>query len=679
MYEPINVGVFNVLAAGMSNCGSFSSDGPKGNFGKPGEASKNLFKKLVDISKMSLNPEEKTQKLTNIEIGKINKTKKYCDDITEELKTKFGSETDTFLDCILKIIKPFFEDGKDTILTEKIKKAQEKAIEKVKNESKKGGYLGVFLKELSEQLQLGLFGGFIMGQKEGETSKELDNEIALTTEFQVSYNKDKPQFILKQIEQFFTEKNGDILVCPEFDYLKGINTESYKRNYRLNPDAPEDFNNELKALPNIAFLPVGYYKNKFNTKDENDDFITPFTHFDGNKASMNPSANFYRVIFYNKLKYSINNLSVSGDDSDLKKLLEAESERMELLLVTKTGGSQFLLFSCHLKSTSELKDYAEVKEKEIKKINSILAKATKYKNLPIVIAGDFNFPLFESLPNHVSRHVEDVVSAYKTINGFDGKLDSETPAYEDLDDETIRNTVSIYVNQITRMKEQFIDGKKQELTDMDRDQIKEFKKAQELELQKGAIIKKWMDFMKTLCVDTDSLKSYNTTGVCLKKRFTDKQGNDQVFVGKGEKRKYNTDFIGLYHEGEEIPDYIQNNKIKDISGRTDVETTYCPYVLLKSDTKTIDLGTVTSTGSYIANSWLSDHSIVMRTIQLSTTSAAEGGGLSSNKSISSRKKSSRKKTKKKKSSRKKTKRKRSKRKSSKRSKSKKNKKKTTKK
>ena len=56
--------------------------------------------------------------------------------------------------------------------------------------------------------------------------------------------------------------------------------------------AIEMLNKLEKLVSVIGYLPVGFYKKKFNT--------TPFTHFDGNKASMNPSANFYRVIFYNK-------------------------------------------------------------------------------------------------------------------------------------------------------------------------------------------------------------------------------------------------------------------------------------------------------------------------------------------------------------------------------------------
>lgn len=290
------------------------------------------------------------------------------------------------------------------------------------------------------------------------------------------------------------------------------------------------------------------------------------------------------------------------------------------------------------------------------------------------------------------------------------------------------------------------------------------------------ILDNWTKFLMKMDVTANSMENFNTTGVCLKERYIKTRGNDQSFVGKGDKRAYNTDFIGLY-KNDRTKATLSSSKIRDISGRPTIEEKpklLCPYVLFKQRQRLhnlkiafdididdeslerklyITLGNgydvfissiPTETGDQdvmkkkifdtyahkkthkmkklyeyqlsdlknelvstdttsltdfkselnfidVQKSWLSDHSIVMREISLpsllistGTGNSLKGGGLSSNKSISSRKKlsrkkSTRKKTKKKNSSRKKTKRKRSKRKSSKRSKSKKNKKKTTKK
>ena len=681
----VNVGVFNVLAAGMSNCGSFVGD--KENVDK-------VFQKLVEISKEGMKHHLTYEKKmneddipdilkNNIKIGQINK-KRYCFKIVEQ-----GTTEETFQSYIFNELKDIDKSIEEIKLTNIIKKAQEEVIQNVDKKYKKaeeakdlkemgkleeliknGGSFGNFLKELSEGLQLGLFGGFIMGHidKTPTTKHILTNTIANDPKFQESYNKEKPEFILKQIQNFFTPDTGDtgdtgdILVCPEFDYLRG---KRGRKKYRDNEKAPTDFNNKLEELVNsdsdIGYLPVGFYKKKFNT--------TPFTKFVGNKADFNSKANFYRLIFYNKKKYTITDLSISESDDGLITLLKDNAERMELLLVTNNGESKspFLLFSCHLKSTTELKDYADDKEKEIsnmKKIMDLIKGIELYNTMPIVIAGDFNFPLFESIKE---RGVKG--DFYKTIQGFDNKKSAEKYKNEILTESQITEKAETNAwNSFHKFKKTTTAGESTETLE----NLKSIEKEKLTKENDGIkYIVEWMDFMKTLSVDTYSLEYYDTTGVCLKKRFTDEQGNDQVFTGKGEERAYNTDFIGLYDTKGIFLESIQKNKIKDISGRKNVKTTYCPYVELNSNEHTINLG----------KSWLSDHSIVMRTVPIpepAILSVGKTTETSTSSSGGSRKKR-RSKTKKKNSSRKKTKRKRSKRKSSKRSKSKKNKKKTTKK
>jgi hypothetical protein len=118
-------------------------------------------------------------------------------------------------------------------------------------------------------------------------------------------------------------------------------------------------------------------------------------------------------------------------------------------------------------------------------------------------------------------------------------------------------------------------------------------------------------------------------------------GNDQLWEGKGDKRSYNTDFIGritvsemnklepitikqnniIFTTGEVQatasifePQSVDNTLIDFRKGGLLNKDTFYPYVALLD--RKID----------ISKSWLSDHSLVFSTINLQTVSSVLSGG-----------------------------------------------------
>ena len=67
----------------------------------------------------------------------------------------------------------------------------------------------------------GLYGGFQLGLNEF-TGFEEENNI-MEPEFQNDFYQKKAEFMVKQIKNFFDNKDKGILVCPEYDYDTKLN------------------------------------------------------------------------------------------------------------------------------------------------------------------------------------------------------------------------------------------------------------------------------------------------------------------------------------------------------------------------------------------------------------------------------------------------------------------------
>jgi len=109
-----------------------------------------------------------------------------------------------------------------------------------------------------------------------------------------------------------------------------------------------------------------------------------------------------------------------------------------------------------------------------------------------------------------------------------------------------------------------------------------------------------------------NLKTNNdaNVGVCKKERFNNTLGNDQLWEGKCDKRSYNTDFIGYYDSSGLIYNPEQEvSGLKDI--RNEIKPIHYPYINGRSIN--------------VAESWLSDHSLVHRTFLFKAPKQANTG------------------------------------------------------
>ena len=708
MSDSINVGVFNVLAAGISASAKSEYSDPDKIYEILKEILNYYYNKTTNFSTHpsfhpSTNPNPTLNPSTDDIIIKGKKLKSNTD-FNEGLN--FNS-----IFSLNPILKDWIDEnptGADKIKT---------IFNQVYNLKTAGkGGVGKALKKVSEQLGISLYGGFRLGHISSLKPEDFAKLIG-TEEFQKDFYKKREEFIIDRIISFFKLKSdggsrGDILICPEFDYFCPTNKE---------------FENKLKIKLNqygVTYIKVGSYLT--DTKS------TVFNQTQGNhEVTFNPDSNQFRVIFYtNKFEPPTFETRFDDIEEEAKTYTGTDEENEEKKQTRKKEKTEridvlkfkdFNLISVHLKSTTAIQsEDLEKKEENLNDIENAINILKTINNNPVIIAGDFNFPIFQKINDK-----------YQTIKGF-----GNTKYSDDTTDLTL-NKDSYTLKMLNR----------------------------------------WTDFLMKINVTANSMENFNTTGVCLKERFTETRGNDQVFVGKGDKRAYNTDFIGLYKNDrtEATLSSSKISKIRDISGRPTIEeksNLLCPYVLFKQrpqlrnlniaqqlhnlklafdidididdkslekklyiifeddyeffissiptetgdpgDMKTEIFDTIGRKKNYkmktlynyplselkkdiqatditfiidVQNSWLSDHSIVMRTINVEEVYEGVGDepvdpvvlSVGGTPLQGGSRKKRRKKTKKKNSSRKKTKRKRSKRKSSKRSKSKKNKKKTTKK
>ena len=148
----------------------------------------------------------------------------------------------------------------------------------------------------------------------------------------------------------------------------------------------------------------------------------------------------------------------------------------------------------------------------------------------------------------------------------------------------------------------------------------------------------WKQFQKIF-----GLTSNGNVGVCLKERFTTTLGNDQVWEGKGDKRAYNTDFVGklvsnkntiqaiikatkngdnwirnsTYFQHEIITyELTEDKKVEQLSRKAPKLQPYVSYYRKDASTYAINY----------YKSWLSDHALVYTDIPISVASQSLAPG-----------------------------------------------------
>lgn len=495
--QEVNVGVFNVLAAGISAC----SDRYK-------NPNLNANKLFIDLVKALSESIEFKSIPTGQDILTMCKTAGESPQIDIEKLKIFIEKLKEVIDKHIKISDTDFKKAFQKVFSKFNDNLKEDKKGKTKEDE---NTYGKMMKVYMSELNFGMFSGFEIGMP----SKK-ENDIS-NPEFQKNFFSAKYNFMRTQINNFFKSGNGDILVCPEYDYS-------------------DDISSSVKLSTNIKCIKVGNYIQPEPTtfKTEN---ITPEP-----IGKVNTDSNFFRRIFFNSEKIDLK-LIDNEFEEQLKKL---EKKRINVLSVfDKQKKKIAILIAVHLPSSTSFKDYEKTK-KDLDIINNIqVILEKKYKGLPIIMAGDFNFPLDTS---------------EAVINGFDTKGESS-------------------FNE-----------------------------------------EKWTKFKTKYNLNSDG-----NVGVCSKSRFTKQMGNDQLWEGKGDRRSYNTDFIGAYYNN----DIVISDKLKDFTatGEQRDTTKLHPYVEYKEEEE--EFGFDNQDNAYeidINKSWLSDHAFVMRTIPLIEPVTGSDGG-----------------------------------------------------
>ena len=384
-------------------------------------------------------------------------------------------------------------------------------------------------------------------------------------EHQATFFQRKLDFIKRQIDAFFSDPTKGpmkILVCPEFDYRHEV-IKDIVANTKIK------YINSLgkRDVPCVANVRVGPPEPILPSCDAN----SSQTGKGGNTFSMSDN-NFCRVVFYSgNIKHKVYEEHDTQYGEGIKKVKLASgggTEKKETIDVisfdTIHNEHAFDLFALHLNSTTSLDNGILEEEKEAsngnkpvkftdvgKKINEIkaLAKVIKIsqdRGRNVIVAGDFNFPLANILKK-IEKDIPPSDGAFgKKLYGFDSEL-------------------------LTANRSNFDEN-----------------------------IKLWDNLNDVLNINDEDQYAGNVT----KSRFTNQMGNDQLWEGKGEERKYNTDFIGYISTTNQENPQLKDTFTDTLKKLLYTKNGYVPY--LAKDPK---------------NDWLSDHALVYKTINLKVTSS----------------------------------------------------------
>uniref|UniRef100_A0A6C0J7V6 Endonuclease/exonuclease/phosphatase domain-containing protein n=1 Tax=viral metagenome TaxID=1070528 RepID=A0A6C0J7V6_9ZZZZ len=662
------VGVFNVLAGGMSTCSDIYE-------GLSPQDTENIFKLFQEISLVPVEealqevPAEGWMKIytNNKEISLNGYNKKIITDFFNNLKTAAAKAAKAAVEENAAKVVEHMEAEAEAAKAEAEAEAAAKLpitkevidaytkLESLINkttvikfvsaclENKKIQTLADFLKEFSMGFPfkiegkdgnvktgkgMGLYGGFKLGDVgDVDNEGEIPLNECMKPDFKNKFYDQKRAFIIDQIKNFFEGGEGGILVCPEFDYeIKSNELPGIKElrvgvlNYK---DDTITLRKTGKDTERHTFSAGDNFCRSIFCKESEE--IINLNEYDDNIQKLQAKLKETNVIIKQKLKKKAesateadvegtatateapeteadaedtateeyNKLSTSNEIFEaIKNVKEAkwqvaakEYEALENELKTvkaamyqhsaataeaaiaaealrkakKPGkawinrkenvdvhliGKTKILISVHLDSTTDIKSIG-VKTQELKALSALVkAIRTTYKYHEIIIAGDFNFPFFQD------KELNRTETKYY-VPGFNGNP---------YDAEEQPNNVAEEQPKKTGEREGGV---------------------------RPEDILIWKNFQTEF-----GLTSPDNVGVCLKERFTTTLGNDQLWEGKGDKRAYNTDFVGM--SGSNNSYQYQLDPLKEDAGRTKETNILHPYWNRKEP----------------ENSWLSDHALV---------------------------------------------------------------------
>ena len=408
----LNVGVFNVLSQGASNCSKIFTDQV---FTDNVDAKNQIFALFDYISKMSPASRDKDGKLiTGVPLYLKNKTTDLSCCNLEEIKKLFNNhspnpktDAENGISVLLNLVKiNYYDEKKAEAIKAKAKAVAKAEAEagaeavkdkiiknyKIQNELdeeisecdeninklneitellekkkyilcgfiddiyKNNQTFGTFLKIFSQQFPgnegngFGLYGGFKLG---GE-----DDKAMTAAGMKKVFNK-KREFLKSIITEFFDVKNGNghILVCPEFDYEKTfcVLTSQFKRVYK---DIGEQDLYKIKDLtddvPNIFLPKVNFCRSIFVAPD---DVVTPI-------ISVSDKID--------AVKNSKDNIAKGPKKKGPKQNVDVNK------ITFKKDGNSIILISVHLDSTTSLDDI-DVKNEELKNLLNLTLELKKKK------------------------------------------------------------------------------------------------------------------------------------------------------------------------------------------------------------------------------------------------------------------------------------------------------------
>lgn len=635
----IKVGVFNVLAAGMSSSSETSLNRTQSN---------NLFHTFRNLSLLMYKAAGSTPsivQLTGEPEKKLSQIYKQNgkNDIPEEEKTKIlnaidlvfkavanGTVTFTNMDPFSLDILQQLEDAFNAALAtaaagaatgaDAVDDAQFKTTfgmtytdfdnalknDNVAAETK----YGKILKQLSATLNIGYYGGFNIGDMNG---RMIESSVYTDPRFRKDFYFKKKKFMKAQITNFMNDFSAKMLICPECDYeLSGTDLQNIK-HLKLGNWKPHVYYSYNGLLQAIKETKIGKKKVYTFTNQEDQGKVKTFlnTYYGDDildlietQFNSTDTNNVFAQFLFNLKKQPKSTIFTTGSDNSIPTKFNPDSNffryaffkggNWELLhpdvpITSSAGGTHEpisigldddifrSLRRLHLcwKDTNILE--LKVKRRVDVLISSLLEQVLVSVHLDSTTSANDWWKKEKELAELKKLCI--ALHGHSQLKDFDIIVagDFNYPYYTDF-------------AEFKAVVENGFDCPKDDLTGG----ISLDKKKFGLESTKGDDA--WPDYIIYFNL-SDPNSVAPKVGICKKKRFNDTVGNDQLWEGKSEERSYNTDFIGcVYASGQKVES--QTSKLEEVRHKS---SNYHPYVGVLKYNKIDDF------------SWLSDHALVYKT------------------------------------------------------------------